>query len=238
MGTLLRRALALIRMLPYAPCVTKAQFNKLLVFLVAIAALTACSKTKTSVPQSWRNPGYEQTVFKKLFVIGVAENQENRKAFEDAFAKAIVDAGGAAQPSWGVLPESTQLSEDRVRAAIQGGGFDGVLITRLLSVDKDQEYTPASTYNKPRTQYYAGGYGYGYGGYYGFYGTTYAKVHEPGYFKTSTTFRLETNLYSVATNGLVWSGQSDTVNPESIPDARASMTAAVAKKLKEEKLIP
>jgi hypothetical protein len=49
---------------------------------------------------------------------------------------------------------------------------------------------------------------------------------------------LETNLYSVATSGLVWSGQSETVNPESIPDARDSMTAAVAKKLKEEKLIP
>jgi hypothetical protein len=36
----------------------------------------------------------------------------------------------------------------------------------------------------------------------------------------------------------VWTGQSETVDPESIPDARESMTAAVAKKLKEERLIP
>jgi len=131
------------------------------------------------------------------------------------------------------LPESNQLSEEQIRGAIEGGGFDGVLITRVLSVDKDKEYTPGSTYNNPRTRYYGGGYGY-----YGFYGTTYAEVHEPGYFDTSTTFRLETNLYSVATNGLVWTGQSETVDPESIPDARTSMTDAVAKKLKEEKLIP
>jgi hypothetical protein len=206
-----------------------------LIAIIAVSSLTACSTTQTNIPQSWRNPGYEQTVFKKLFVIGVAENQENRQAFEDAFAKAIVNAGGAAQASWGVLPQSTQLSEEQIRGAIEGGDFDGVLITRLLSIDKDQEYVPGSTYNNPRTSYYAAGYGYGY---YGFYGTTYVKVHEPGYFKTSTTFRLETNLYSVATSGLVWSGQSETVNPESIPDARDSMTAAVAKKLKEEKLIP
>ncbi len=227
--------LALALALSYAPGVKTLPLSKFLIAIIAVSSLTACSTTQTNIPLSWRNPGYEQTVFKKLLVIGVGENQESRQAFEDAFAKALVDAGGAAQASWGVLPQSTQLSEEQIRGAIEGGGFDGVLITRLLSVDKDQEYVPGSTYNHPRTSYYASGYGRGY---YGFYGTTYAKVHEPGYFKTSTTFRLETNLYSVATSGLVWSGQSETVNPESIPDARDSMTAAVAKKLKEEKLIP
>jgi hypothetical protein len=42
----------------------------------------------------------------------------------------------------------------------------------------------------------------------------------------------------LATDGLVWTAQSETVDPSSIADARESMTAAVAKKLKEEKLIP
>jgi hypothetical protein len=63
-------------------------------------------------------------------------------------------------------------------------------------------------------------------------------VHEPGYFDTSTTLKLETNLYSVATNELVWTGQSETIDPDSIEDARASVTQAVAKELKAERLIP
>ena len=217
---------------------TQTQLATLSVILIAISALAACSKTTTNISQSYRNPGYEQTVFKKLFVIGVAENQESRQAFENAFAEAITEQGGSAEASWGHLPKSEQLSEEEIRSAMGAGGFDGVLITRLLSVDKSQEYTPPSTYNNPRTRYYAGGGGiYGYG-FYGFYGTTYAQVHTPGYFETSTTIRLETNLYSLATSGLVWTGQSDTVDPSSIPDARESMTAAVAKKLKEERLIP
>ncbi len=82
------------------------------------------------------------------------------------------------------------------------------------------------------------GYGYGYGGFYGFYGTTFATVHSPGYFETSTTLKLETNLYSVATNELVWTGQSETIDPDSIEDARTSVTKAVATKLKAERLIP
>ncbi len=217
---------------------TNTRPSKLLIFFVAISALTACNKTSTHISQSYRNPGFEETVFKNLLVIGVAENQESRQAFEDAFAKAIADEGGGAQASWVLLPQSTQLEEEQIRAAIEGKNFDGVLITRLLSVDKDQEYVEPKAYNNPRTTYYAGGGGlYGYG-YYGFYGTTYAKVHEPGYFETSTTLRLETNLYSLTTNGLVWTGQSETLNPESLTDVIDSMTAAVAKKLKEERLIP
>jgi hypothetical protein len=219
--------------------VTHTQLRTLFSFTVALCLLAACTKaTTTSISQSYRNPGYEQTVFKKLFVIGVAQNDESRQAFEDAFVKAIMAQGGSAEASWGHLPKSEQLSEDEIRSAVHAGDFDGVLITRLLAVDKDQQYTPGSTYNNPHTRYYAGGGGlYGYG-FYGFYGTTYATVHEPGYFETSTTIRLETNLYSLATDGLVWTGQSKTVDPKSISDARESMTAAVAKKLKQEKLLP
>jgi hypothetical protein len=36
----------------------------------------------------------------------------------------------------------------------------------------------------------------------------------------------------------VWTAQSKTMDPESIEEATSSMTAAVASKLKEEKLIP
>lgn len=224
--------------MPYPRGVKRTPPPTLLLSILALCLLAACSKTTTSISQSYRNPGYEQTVFKKLFVIGVAQNQDSRQAFEDAFANAIKRQGGSAEASWAHLPKSEQLTEDEIRSAVEAGGFDGVLITRLLAVDKEQQYTPASTYNNPQTRYYAGGGGlYGYG-FYGFYGTTYAKVHQPGYFETSTTIRVETNLYSLATDALVWTGQSATVDPTSIADARESMTVAVAQKLKEEKLIP
>ena len=209
---------------------TKKQISQACVFLIALFALSACNKTKTSIPLSWRNPAIDNTVFKKLFVIGVGEDEVGRRLFEDTFASSLAEQGTTAQASWGSLPQSTQLTEEQIRGAIDGGNFDGVLITRLLGVDQSQQYVPPSTHTVP-TAYH--GYGY-----YGYYGTSYAVVHEPGYFKTNTTFRLETNLYSVATSDLVWSGQSETLNPESLSDVIDSMTLAVAKKLKAEKLIP
>ena len=163
-------------------------------------------------------------------MIGVGEDDGTRRLFEDTFARALADQGTRAQSSWGVLPQSERLTEEQIRGAIEGGSFDGVLITRLLGVDQSEEYVPPTTHTVPTTYH---GYGY-----YGYYGASYAVVHEPGYFKTNTTFRLETNLYSVATGDLVWSGQSETLNPESLTEVIDSMTAAVAKKLKEEQLIP
>lgn len=203
--------------------------------------VAACkSGTATSFSQSYRNPGYEDTVFHNVLVIGLAPDQKGRQAFEDALVSAIAERGGTAVASIEVLPLEDKLSEDQLHAAIEADGFDAVVLTRLLSVDKDTEYTPPKAYDNPQTRYYPAspGWGYGYGGYYGFYVTTFAEVHTPGYFDTSTTVKIETSLYSVATNELVWTGQSETVDPESIDEARASITKAVAQKLKAEGLIP
>jgi hypothetical protein len=198
---------------------------------LAAGLISGCQKgATTTIPLSWKNPSYASASFEKLFVIGVGENDGARRLFEDTFAKAIAAEGTAAQASWGHLPQPEKLTEEQIRGAIDGGDFDGVLITHLLSVDQGQEYVPPSTYTVPTHTY---GYGY-----YGYYGTSYEVVHQPGYYKTNTTFRVETNLYSVPSGELVWSGRSDTLNPESLDDVIGSMTAAVAKRLKEEKLIP
>ncbi|HSN83722.1 MAG TPA: hypothetical protein VLS88_14155 [Polyangiales bacterium] len=214
------------------------------IFLLACMAFLftlACKpSTTTRISQSFRNPGFENTVFTKLFVLGVAPTQEGRIAFEDGFVAAIEKEGGKAQASWTILPESTRLPDDAIYGAVQHGSFDGVLVTRVLSVDKSTTFTPPKRYNRPRTTHYRAGpaWGMGFGGYMGFYGTTFTEVHRPGYLETTKTIRLETNLYSVATNDLVWTGQSETVDPKSMPSLIASMTASVARKLKKEKLIP
>jgi hypothetical protein len=131
------------------------------------------------------------------------------------------------------------LPEEAIHGAIEAGSFDGVLITRLLGVDRNTTFTPPRKYYRPRTTFYHAGpaWGMGFGGFYGFYGTTFTEQHRPGYFETSKTVRLETNLYSAATNDLVWTAQSETVDPKSVPDLLNSMTAAVAKRLRSEGFI-
>ena len=107
-------------------------------------------------------------------------------------------------------------------------GFDGMLITRLVSVDEEQEYVEGRSYTERHARYRY---------YKGYYKGSYKIVHEPGYYKTKTTYRLETNLYAVSDGSLVWSADSHTVDPDSIDEGIDSMTIAMVAKLKEEGLI-
>jgi len=215
--------------------------SKYLMPILILSLLGACKKTPTAIASTWRNPAYTDAGFSKLFVIGVGENDETRRLFENAFAQAITSQGATAQASWSVLPQSEQLTEPQVRAAIEGGDFDGVLVTRLLSVDEYQVYVPPSTQHMPTAPVGAtmqqGGTRTPMG-YFPAYSGAYAKVHEDGYYETNTTYHLQTDLYSVATGDLVWWGRSGTVNPSGVADGIDSMTQAVAEELGSDKLLP
>jgi len=195
--------------------------------LLAAAMLAACG-TVTKIPNAWRDPAHEGVPYQKIFVIGVGENDANRRLFEDQFAAALSGKGAVASPSYGALPHSERLTEAQIRGAMQGDGYDGVVVTRLLGVEEKTEYVPPRTYTVPGHYY----------GYYSYYGSSWDVVHEPGYYQTHTIVRLETNLYDVGTGDLVWSGQSETFNPSSLEDIIDSATKAVAKRLRKESLIP
>ncbi|MBW2401787.1 MAG: hypothetical protein JRG80_21455, partial [Deltaproteobacteria bacterium] len=72
------------------------------------------------------------------------------------------------------------------------------------------------------------------GGYYGYYRTSWEVVHEPGYYKTNTTVRLETSLYDLQSRSMVWDGKSDTMNPNSVTDTIESASRAIAKQMKKD----
>ena len=223
--------------------------GRLILAILILLSAAACKKTPTEIPVSWQNPAYEGGGFQNLFVIGVGENDETRRLFEDIFAQMIAAQGGKAEASWSRLPQSQQLTEPQVRAAIEGGEFDGVLVTTLLGVDEEQEYVQPS--GGPAEAPIAGsGSGYypdgtmavasgpGTAGYYQSYNRSYQATAEQGYYETKETYRLKTELYSVATGDLVWWGQSKTTDPKDVSDVIGSMTDAVAKELKSEGLIP
>lgn len=221
--------------------------GRLFLLVLVFSSAAACKKTPTEIPLTWQNPAYEGGEFQNLFVIGVGENDDTRRLFEDTFASMIVAQGAKAQASYGVLPQSQQLTEQQVRAAIEGGEFDGVLVTTLLGVDEEQEYVPPSgapgAANTSGSGYYPDGSmnvgsSPGTAGYYQSYNRSYQETAEYGYYETKETYRLKTELYSVATGDLVWWGQSETTDPKNVADVISSMTDAIAKELKNEGLIP
>ena len=76
-----------------------------------------------------------------------------------------------------------------------------------------------------------------YRGFYDYYAYVGGYVYEPGYYTKHKRVKLETNLYDAKTEQLVWSMQSETMNPNSDKDLIDAKIKAVIKRLKEQKLI-
>ena len=199
----------------------------LIVLIAGILLVSACANTKIS--QSWVDPDHKK-VYKDLLVIGVAESEQNRRAYESYFVEELKAIGVEAVASYKLIKSDQKIDRETVGKAIDGLGIDGVLITHLLAVDEETIYRPSMDY----MPMYGGGY---YGGMYSYYPHVNTYVHRPGYYTTHETYTLETNLYDVETEELVWSARTRTFSPESVDEVIVDLTRLLIADLKDKKLI-
>lgn len=201
------------------------------VLALAMFVAGACSKNepKTTVPGTWRDPDFSGGAFSSIFVIGVGRDDEHRRLYENSMVSALQKEGATAEASWGLFPQSEKLNKDEVLKTVGQRGFEAIVLTRLLSVDEQLEHVPEKTTYVPASNLDL---------YMLDYDQDYEVVHEPGYYKTRTTFNVETTLYTASDGRKVWWALSETVNPESVEEIIESVTTVVAKKMKSDGLIP
>lgn len=169
--------------------------------------LTGCAGS-TKVLGSWSDPAHDYKAVKKVVVVGASKNDVMRKYYEESFVQELAKYKIAAVPSFQVLKVADPANVDQAAAAAQlrDAGATHVLVTRLVDQKTVQEYRPPTTYAVGMSP----GYGYPgwYGGWYPYWSTTY--VSEPGRIETSTVVQMESNLYDLASEKLMWSGATQT----------------------------
>jgi hypothetical protein len=94
---------------------------------------------------------------------------------------------------------------------------------RPVGVDKEVVSTPSSGPTYPG--YWGGYHGYGWANSW------------PGEIHTNTIVYVETQVYSLDQNKLVWSGQSKTINPGQVDSLVEELAAATANELEKQGLI-
>src|SRR4051794_13890795 len=100
--------------------------------VVAAVLLTGCATSTTHLSNSWKDPAAAGTKFKKVLTVCACKDDGMRRTVEDRLAAAIAGS----EPSYSVLSDEQLGSKERMKAALDQGGFDGVVMLRLVSVDK------------------------------------------------------------------------------------------------------
>lgn len=185
-----------------------------------LLSLAACASTR--VTDSWRDPQVASLSFKKVFVVFIDKNESVRRAAENELVKLMTNTQGVAAHA---LMEPEELKDvEKAKAKVKAEGFDGAVTMRIVSSEQKITYTPGM---------YPTAY-YGFGGYYGY---AWPAVYDPGYLTTDTIVRVETNVYDVAKDKLVWSGMSEAFNPSASAKLAGNVGRAVGTELRKQRLI-
>ncbi|MCW8931995.1 MAG: hypothetical protein OQL19_17395 [Gammaproteobacteria bacterium] len=205
-----------------------------LFILAVMLGLVSCS-SQTKLYERWNDTEYVGPKLEKVLILGVFKDDIQRRMFESTFANEVDSKGKQAIAGYTLMPEKEDFdSKEDILAAVKKVGADSVLITSFKGVIEKQRDVPPRVDYVPRMGMRYGRYGYGYGGY---YGSTYETVYRPGYTVTDTVVQLDTRVYSVKHEKLVWAGKTKSVNASSAQDVIKELVILVINDMKESGLI-
>jgi hypothetical protein len=193
---------------------------------LAVTGFLAAGCATTSFVSSWKAPldGPIEFDNKRVAAVVVSGDQATRRAGETALAREISARGAQGVPSYTIIDGEAVKDKEGAKKKLQEANIDGAVIMRMVSKDQELSYSPG-------TSWY-GAYPY-YGSFYGYWGYGWGMAYDPGYLRTDTVVMVETLVYSVSQDKLLWAGQSKTTNPSNIQDFIKDLSDAAAKEMRK-----
>jgi hypothetical protein len=187
--------------------------------IVAAALLTGCAPT-TELLSTWKDPAAAAIRFEKILAVCICRDDVLRRSAEDQLVLRIPRA----TPSYTLLSEAELRDKEAAKAKVTAAGFDGAVLMRMVNVSEKATYIPGQVYAVP--SYYDnvwGGWDYGWGG-----------VYDPGYVQVDQYVDINTAIYSLKDEKLLWASRSQTQNPSSVPSLVDEIVDANASEMRKQ----
>jgi len=176
----------------------------------------------TRMTQRWVVPDVANYKFDHILTICVVKDESVRQSVEDAMAARVKK--GNALPSYNILVEADLRDKEQAKTKILKMGFDGAVIMRPLRVEDRVNYVPGS-------------YPAYYGSFWGYYGWAWPALYTPDYVYTDKIIQVETTIFSIKDDKLLWTSLSETTNPESARDVVLGIAKEISKELRKRGLV-
>jgi len=210
--------------------------KKYFILCIAVIVFAGCG-SNTSIVSSWRDPKITvaQEEFKKVLVVALVKDEASRRITENRIAA----SNTIFKTSYQYLNETTSnLTKEQKLKILQDENFDGVITMRLVSTEKETNYVPGTytgMYYGGFDGMYTGMYGYGFGNWYGMYSPTF---YDPGYYQETTYYMVETNIFSLKDNKLIWTGTTKSDYVTDIGQTVDAIMQAVVAEMRKDGSLP
>ena len=199
--------------------------KNLIQIILLFFAFTSCNSTR--IISSWKEPNKALKIrnLNKVLVVALFKNETSNHQTEDEMVQYL---NGKGVVSYDYLKANfNKEKEEAIRIKIKKDGFDGAITMRLLDVDKETNYSRGSISSYP--VYYQT-----FSGYY-FRNMNY--YNEPGYYTTTKTYTVETNVFSIKEDKIIWTGLTETTNPDGVDKMTKEIVKVVYQKMIDEGFI-
>lgn len=189
--------------------------------IVAATVLAAAPKFRSV----WKTPEVSRLNFagKNVAALVITDDLSLQMSGEEALHRELNMRGVTATPTYRFVPREEIRNPERARTWFEKSGVEGVVAIRPLRLERSREARAIVW-----TGYYQEFWGY-YG--YGWNNVT------PIAAKDTTTVVVETLVYDLPRNRLVWAAMSETKDPKNLQSFVSELVAAVVQEMRKMKFI-
>ncbi len=197
--------------------------TKLFCFILSICSPLFTSCATTTITDTWKDKAYQENA-QNIVVIMVARTEHLRNMFEGRFVAELKARGNNAIQSHKIVTFEQLPDKELVKSKIKSTEADTVLISRLVDSKTIEAYQPGHIHGVPIGH--------------SLWGTYYKIVYfDYGYTGDTDVAYIETNLYDVKTEKLIWSARSKTERTEGEQQLINKFIDIIVNKLSSDKII-
>ena len=201
--------------------------KRLVLLCMALLALPVAAASQTFTA-TWKNPAAGNISYAGKKVVGliVTDDMALRQSTEEALARELTARGVRGIPAYQMIPKEEVRDKDRAKAWFERTDTAGVVIMRLVDISKETRPTVVAWQSAPY-----------YGSLWGYYPYAWGATIDLSPNKTTVRVAVETLVFDVPGNRLLWAGTSETVNPKGAQALVKSLVNAAADQMRKDGLI-
>ncbi len=190
---------------------------------VLAAAVVSAAPDFKSV---WKSPDAAQVSFagKKIAALVITQDDSLRMSGEESLVRELSARGLQAVPTYRMAPKEVLQSAESARGWFEKAGVEGVVALRPVSSEKRIAYND-SLWMSPS-----------YNTFWGYYGYSYSSVVVIGGADRDTVITVESLIFSVPRNQLMWAAVSETRNPKTLQKFIEDLVKESVKELQKQGL--
>lgn len=195
--------------------------------MAILALLSACASSHRTT-STFDGPKYSGPGYTNILIIGVADSYNNRTTYERLLAQELSTGKTSATAYYTLADKNAPIDREAVAKIVDEGGFDAVLISRVINRGVTSKTKDGSAMTKVTRKE---------GKPVDLFRYNYEELNEPSTISMEVTIVMSSELYDAASRNRAWAIETDFARDASVGVIVVDAVGIVADRVRKDGLV-